>query len=300
MANKIFRKEVIIGACAILAVIVLIFGIDFLKGINLFKPANYYYVSYTDVSGLQVSAPVTINGFKVGQVREIEYEYDNPGHILVQLSLNKDLRVPRGTEAIIKQDLLGTATIHLQMPSHDDMHEIGERMIGVTEKGMLAGVGDKIMPTVDNILPKIDSLITSLNRIASSPELLASIKRLDGITANLEGTMRSINRSVDKLPTTMNGVNDAMINIDSITKNLVALSADLKDLPIKPMMDNFNVTSGNLRQLSADLNSPDSSLGMLLHDGSLYKNINNAVMSLDSLLNDIKANPKRYISIKLL
>lgn len=300
MAKKFFSREVIIGACAILAVIVLVFGIDFLKGINLFKPANYYYVSYTDVNGLQVSAPVTVNGFKVGQVREIEYEYDNPGHILVELSLNKELRVPRGTQAIIKTDILGTSTIQLDMPDHDDMHEIGERIIGVTEKGMLAGVGETLMPTVDNILPKIDSLITSLNRIAGSPELLAAVQRLDGITASLEGTMKSINNSVGQLPSTMENVNAATANIGVVTENLKTLSADLKELPIKPMMQNFNVVSQNLKQLSTDLNNPDSSLGLLLHDRGLYDNINSTIVSLDSLINDIKENPRRYISIKLL
>lgn len=300
MSNKIFRKEVIIGACAILAIAVLVFGIDFLKGINLFKPANYYYVSYTDVGGLSVSAPVTINGFKVGQVREIEYEYNNPGHILVQLSLNKNLRVPRGTEAILQKDLLGTASIHLQLPDHNDMHEVGERIIGITDKGMLASVGEKVMPTVDNILPKIDSLITNLNRITGSESLMAAINRLDGITANLEGTMRSINSSVGTLPSTMQSVNHASINIDSLTHNLVAVTAELKNIPIKPMMENFAATSENLRKLSEDLNNPNSTIGLLLHDRNLYDNANNTLVSLDDLIKDIKNNPKRYISIKLL
>lgn len=300
MANKIFRKEVIIGVCAILAVLILVFGIDYLKGINLFKPANYYYVSYTDVNGLATSAPVTLNGFKVGQVRDIEYEYDNPGHILVELSLDKNLKVPRGTKAIIRTDLLGTATVELDMPKHNEMHEVGERIIGVTDKGMLASVGETLMPTVDNILPKIDSLITSLNRIAGDPALLASIKRLDGITANLEGTMRSINASVKQLPATMENVGNASQNIKELTANLVTMSNDLKELPIKPMVENLNATTANLKQISTDLNSKDSSFGLLLHDRSLYDNINSTVVNLDSLFIDIKKNPKRYISIKLL
>lgn len=300
MAHKFFRKEIIIGSCAILAIIVLVFGIDYLKGINLFKPANYYYVSYTDVNGLSVSAPVTINGFKVGQVREIEYEYDNPGHILVQLSLNKNLQVPRGTKAIIKSDLLGTATIYLEMPSHSDMHKVGERIIGETDKGMLSGIGESVMPAIDNILPKIDSLITSLNRIAASPELMKSIARLDAITANLEGTMKSLNGSMRQLPAVMGNVDKAVGNVNEISENLVALSQQLNTLPVKPMMENFNVTSENLRQLSTELNSPNSTLGLLLHDRSLYDNVNKTVVSLDSLFVDIKRNPKRYISIKLL
>ena len=87
--SRIFRKETVIGACTVIAICVLFFGIEYLKGINIFKPANYYYVSYTDVNGLAVSSPVTVNGFKVGLVHEISYEYDNPGHVLVELNLDK-------------------------------------------------------------------------------------------------------------------------------------------------------------------------------------------------------------------
>lgn len=304
MVKSFFRKEVIIGICAILAIIILIFGIDYLKGINLFKPANYYYVSYTDVNGLSVSAPVTINGFKVGQVRDIQYEYDNPGHILVELSLNKELQIPRGTKAILKTDLLGTASICLELPSHNDMHGIGDKIIGETDKGLMNTVSEKVMPAVDgvvnDILPKIDSLITSLNLIAGNPSLMSSVERLNAITAHLEGTLASINQSVKSLPSTMRTVGNVASNIDTLSLNLVALSNELKELPIKPMIDNFNVTSENLAKLSDELNNPNSTLGLLLHDRQLYDNVNSTVSNLDSLFIDIKKNPKRYISIKLL
>lgn len=300
MANKIFRKEVIIGLCAIIAVLILIFGIDYLKGINLLKPANYYYVSYTDVNGLAVSAPVNVNGFKVGQVRDIQYEYDNPGHILVELSLNKNLQVPRGTKAVIKSDILGTATIDLQMPAHNDMHAVGERIIGETDKGLLSTAGDKIMPAVDLILPKIDTLLTSLNAIAADPALKQAITRIDNITQSLDATMKAVNRAVSTLPSTMVNVNSATANIDSLSANLLTLTDNLNQLPIKPMMDNFNATSANLRSITSELNSPNSTLGLLLHDKALYDNLNATVQSLDSLFVDIKKNPKRYISIKLL
>lgn len=114
----------------LIALLVLFFGIDYLKGINVFKAANYYYVSYTNVNGLTVSSPVTINGFKVGQVRDINYEYDNPGHVLVELSLDKKLKVPSGSKAIIKSDLLGTASVELQFSTSADSHDVGDKLIG--------------------------------------------------------------------------------------------------------------------------------------------------------------------------
>ena len=103
------KKQFAIGLSVILALLVVIFGINYLKGINMFKAANYYTVSYTNVSGLTQSAPVMLNGYKVGIVRSINYEYDNPGHVLVELSLDKELRLPEGTKAVIAVDMLGTA-----------------------------------------------------------------------------------------------------------------------------------------------------------------------------------------------
>ena len=313
MANPLYKKQVIIGGCAILAVLILVFGIDYLKGINLFKPANYYYVSYTDVQGLSVSAPVTVNGFKVGQVRDIQYEYDNPGHVLVELSLNRDLKVPRGTKAILKADLLGTASIHLVMPSHNDMHEIGEQIIGETDQGMFASVGDKVMPAVGEILVKVDTLLASLNTIVSDPAIATALGRLDGITYGVEGTInnvdltvrdingavKTLNQAISTLPPTMDNVNHASANVEKMSENLLTVSQDLKDLPVKQFMDNLNTTSQNIKSLSQELNNPNSTLGLLLRDKGLYNNVNNTISSLDSLLVDIKANPKRYISIKL-
>ncbi|MDE6174658.1 MAG: MlaD family protein, partial [Duncaniella sp.] len=121
--KKIRTKEFIIGGSVLLSLLILFFGIDYLKGINIFKSANYYYASYTNVTGLAQSAPVTLNGFKVGLVREISYEYDNPGHVLVELSLDKQLKLPVGTKAAIVTDMLGTSSVELRMAAGKDFYE---------------------------------------------------------------------------------------------------------------------------------------------------------------------------------
>ena len=117
--KTLFRKELMIGLTVLVMLLILFFGIDYLKGINVFHPANYYYATYENVEGLAQSAPVTVNGYKVGLVREIEYEFDNPGHIRVELSLDKQLKVPRGSRAVLTTDMLGTSTIALELASGD-------------------------------------------------------------------------------------------------------------------------------------------------------------------------------------
>lgn len=302
-----FSKEIIIGFTAILSLLILFFGIDYLKGINVFKSANYYYASYTDVAGLAQSAPVTLNGYKIGLVREINYEYDNPGHVLVELSLDKKLRIPRGTKAAIVTDMLGTSTVELQMASGDDYVEIGSKIEGITPGGLLSSVSSELMPTIANLAPHIDSLVVALTAIASDPALVSSVRRLDIIMANLETSTTLLNRSMTGVPALINSANGTMVNVKEMSENLThisaalaALSDDLKEMPLDSVVNNLNGITANLDRASAQLNSTNSSLGLLLNDPELYQNINNSAAHLDSILIDFKRQPKRYIpSIKV-
>lgn len=298
--KKVFRKEVIIGLIVVIALAVLFFGIDFLKGINVFKAANYYYVSFTDVAGLAKSAPVTVNGFKVGQVREIEYEYENPGHVKVELALDKNLRVPSGSKAVLSTDLLGTATIVLEMSKNKDYHNIGDHLEGVVPTGMMDRVSTDLLPSLSGVFPKVDSLLTSINALVGSPELVASVKRLDAITSNLEATTRQLNSLMSTLPPITSNIKDITSNFSVASNDINAVTAQLKDVPIDSITNNLNSLIANLEELSTQLNSPNSTLGKLTNDPALYNNLNSTVSSLDSLFVDIKKNPKRYINIKLL
>lgn len=294
------KKEIIIGLCVVIALCVLFFGIDYLKGVNVFKPTNYYSASYTNVSGLQVSAPVTLNGFKVGQVRSIAYEYDNPGHVKVEFSLDKALRIPQESKAVIETSILGTSEVVLHFSDSQQMLPQGAQMIGETPAGLLQDLSQTMLPAAGKVVAKIDTLLTSVNSLLANPALSASVTRLDAITLNMEQTMKSINRTTRQLPPVVN-------NVDTLTSRLAAMTADLqqvaqtlKGLPIEPAMQNVVALTENLRTLTDDLNNPNSSLGQLTHSKELYDNINATVESLDALLRDVKANPKRYISIKLL
>ena len=252
------------------------------------------------MAGLQKSAPVTLNGFKVGQVREITYEYDNPGHVRVELSLDRELRLPLGSKAVIEQDLLGTSTVALHMSQSKDFHEIGNRLEGETAQGLMGAVSDQLMPSVSAIFPKIDSLVTALNTLVRDPALAQSVKRLDDITLSLSQTMRKLDATAGQLSPVMTNVNSITGNVNTITADLSLVSGKLAAMPVDSLMNNLMVVSTNLRALSEELDNPESTLGALTHDRALYNNLNAAAASLDSLLIDVKKNPKRYISIKLL
>ncbi|MDE6196548.1 MAG: MlaD family protein, partial [Muribaculaceae bacterium] len=147
--KAIFRKEVLIGVLVILALAILFFGINFLKGVNIFKAANYFYASYSNVEGLAQSAPVTLNGYKVGIVREMHYNYERPGEVTVEMSLDKKLRLPRGTRAAVSTDLLGTASIVLTLGNPaDGFYAVGDTVVGEQKAGLMDAVGKELMPAV--------------------------------------------------------------------------------------------------------------------------------------------------------
>lgn len=299
--KKIFRKEVILGLIVIFAIAVLVIGIDFLKGVNVFKASNYYVAKYDNVAGLAVSAPVTINGYKVGQVRDITFNYNEPGKVCVEISLDKDLKLPVGTKAILATDLLGTASIQISLSKGSGkFYEVGDSIPAVVDPGLMGSVSTNIMPAVESIFPKIDTLLTNLNAIAGDPALVTSIKRLDEISGNLAMATADLAALTRQLKPVTNDVKAITSNINTITTDLTAFSGKVSELPIDSIAGRLNATVDNLRLLTEQLNNPESSLGKLTRDPQLYNNLNSTVANLDSLLIDLKRNPKRYISIKLL
>lgn len=305
--SKLTSREVKIGASVLIALVALVFGINYLKGVNIFKAANYYYASYTNVAGLAQSAPVTLNGYKVGLVREVSYEYDNPGHVRVELSLDRKLRLPEGTQALIVTDMLGTSTIELKMGSSAEFLKIGSKIEGIVGSGLMDKVNTELMPTIMTIAPGIDSLVKSLNVVVGDPALVSSVHHLDAVMANLDATTRQLNAAMNTVPAIVANANTTMANVKEISANLnqlsgvlAALSDDLKGMPLDSTMRNINNITANLDRATEQLNSTNSSLGLLLNDPNLYNNINNTAAHLDSIMIDLKKQPKRYIpSIKI-
>lgn len=299
--KKLFTREFVIGLSVILAIVVLYVGIDYLKGVNIFKPANFYVAEYKNVAGLELSAPVTVDGFKVGQVREINFNYANPGDIEVVLALNKELRIPEDSKAVIGSGLLNGAYVEIKLGQSKKMIEVGGNIATETVSDMMASLSDELLPSVQSILPKVDSLVLNLNRLVSDPALATSIQSLEGITHNLYQATGSLNGIMGRdVPVMLRNTGRAMSNIDTITRNLNVLSAQLKSLPLASTMDNVEDITGNLSKFSRQLNNENSSLGRIMNDPELYERINKVTSDIDSLIIDIQKNPKRYISIKLL
>lgn len=300
--KSLFSRNVIIGIVVIVAMGLLFWGIEYLKGVNLFKPTNFYTAHFEQVDGLMVSSPVTISGFKVGQVSEISYDYDK-NLVLVEMSMDKDLKVPVGSTVSLSSTLLGAASLELHLSHNNAYLNVGDEITGQVQAGLMDAVATDVMPQVTVMMPKVDSILTNVNTLTGNPALQTSVARLDGITAELAASSQQLSQLMRQLnaavPGVMNNVGGVTSKLNSSASDLNDLTAQFKTMPLDSTINNLNATVANLQQLTGKLNSSDSSLGLLLNDRQLYNNANNAVLSLDSLLQDVKANPKRYITIKV-
>lgn len=299
--KKIFTKEVIIGLCVAAAILILCFGIEFLKGINLFRPANFYIAQYENVSGLEIAAPVLIDGYKVGQVREINFNYENPGKIEVLLAVNKNLHLPSDSKAMIGSTLLSGSYVEIKLGSSGEMLPVGGEIESGSMPDLMTNLSEEVLPAVSGIMPKIDSLLISVNNLVADPALSASVRNLEAITNNLSATSRSLNGMMQhQIPGILNGAGIAVTNLDTITANLSLLSHELNKLPLNQTVENVNGLTSNLVKFTGNLNNPNSTLGELTQTSELSDRLNRLTADIDSLILDIKKNPKRYISIKLL
>lgn len=299
---KFFTKNVKIALTVLMGLVLLYWGINYLKGVNLLTPANYYITEVQETQGLLQAAPITVNGFQVGQVREINYDYAK-NKITVMLAMNKDMKVPQGSTINLVSGLLGGTSLVLNLGDGPAMEQ-GSFIPTTDVPGLMDHVSENVMPMVTEMLPKIDSIVGNVNGLTGNPALAASLNRLDAITRQLQASaqqltvlMNGLNRSVPGVMTNVNGITN---NLTGATGNLTELSESLKQMPLDETMNKLNATLANLQALSEQLNDKNSSLGKIMNDRELYDNANHAIASLDSLLMDIKANPKRYINVKLL
>lgn len=307
--NPTSKKNVLIGLTVVVSICILYWGIEYLKGINLLKPANFYYAKFEKVNGLTVASSVTVNGFKVGQVREITYDYDT-NQISVELSFEKGLKIPDGSTITFSNELLGAAALQLNLGASKTYMEVGSVIPTQMQGGLMDKVGNDMMPALVSILPKVDSIVGSVNQILANPAIAASVTRCDAITrelaassAQLTELMASLNKAIPGMVHNANGVlanaNALTGDLRTTTGNLNTITGNLKELPLDTTLNRINATLANVQRLTAKLNNENSSLGMLLNDKKLYQNATSTVASLDSLLQDVKKHPKKYVTIKV-
>ena len=296
---KFLTKEVRIALVTIAGIVLLFFGLNFLKGRALFSNRNIYFARFSDISGLSASNPIYADGYQVGIVRSINYNYERSGIVLVQFEVDNDLRIPKGSSAEIESDLMGNVKMNLLLANNPhERVEVGDTIQGGINGGMLGSVG-QLMPVVEKMLPKLDSILSSVNALLADPALGQTLHNAQATTANLVVSTRELNTLMASLnhrvPGMMNKADYVLSEAGQTMHNTKTLTSNLAAVDVAGTMAKVDKTLANVQQFTDRLNSKNSSLGLLMNDASLYNNLNTTVLSADSLLTDFKAHPKRYI-----
>ena len=290
---KYITKEVRIGIAGIIALCVLVYGINYLKGINMFKPSSYFYVKFKNVNGLAKSSPVFADGVRVGIVRDIYYDYNQAENVVVEVELDTELRIPKGSSAELTSELMGGVRMDILLANNPrEKYAIGDTIPGKLNNGMMESVA-ALMPQIEQMLPKLDSIMTSLNTILGDQSIPATLHSVEKMAANLEVTSGQlkvlIGRDIPQLTGKLNTLGD----------NFISISDNLKKIDYANTFNEIEQTLANVKIVTEKLNSKDNTVGLLLNDPQLYNNLNATTANAASLLEDLKEHPKRYVHFSL-
>jgi len=316
-SNKKRYKPVIIGASFIIAIAVFIWGFNFLKGTGIFKNEVIYYASYDRVNGLIKGNPVVVNGLRVGQVKTVYFNPDMSGSIMVNLMLSTDLPIPNNSTArIFSSDLMGSKAIELLLGNSKEPLQKGDTLRTSVEAGLMAEVNAQVEPIkqkAENLMASIDTLVTAFQSIfnkSARKNLSESFLNIEKTLSNLQNATSNIDTLVD---TESSRISDILTNLDMLTSTLRENRGQISEI-----IENFKVISDSLAKseipgtfvrankvledmqvMLEKVNTGHGTLGMLMNDDSLYLELNRSATSLDSLINDVKNNPKKYVKFSL-
>jgi phospholipid/cholesterol/gamma-HCH transport system substrate-binding protein len=304
-------NETKIGALTAIAITILILGYSFLRGNDVFSGANKFYAIYKSVDGLTVSKPVLVNGFQIGRVSKMRLQPD--GHTIVEFKIDQQYNVPSNTLAkLVSTDLLGGKAIVFEYGNSNTYAE-DKDTLRADIQGSLAESLQPIQDKAENLISRLDSSLESVNKILN-PNFQKNVDRSFLSIANSLQTLESTTKKIDALiGNQTEHINGILANTETvsanlktssehligITSNFEKVSNDVANANIKQTLDNANKAMADLQATISKINTNQGTLGLLLNDTKMYDNLNNASKSLDNLLIDFKAHPKRYISFSV-
>lgn len=294
--KKIFTKEVKIAVVAIAAIVAVFFGMNFLKGLTIFSNTTTYKMAFKDVKGLSRNTAVYADGYKVGTVSDIIYNYEGTSPITVEVDLDPNLRIPAGSKATIESDLMGNIKVSLLLATNPrERIPEGGTIEGIDDNGIM-GQAAALMPQVEAMIPKIDSILTSVNMLLANPAIVSMLQNTEAMSANLKsttselnGVMAGLNRT---LPSMMDHANNTLANTEALTNNLSKVDLD-------ETMGKVNRTLANVEEMTKALNDKQGTIGKLMYDPSVYNNLNSTMSHADSLMIDLQSHPKRYVHFSI-
>ena len=286
---------------AIICLFLLIFGFNFLKGVNIFSPTNSYHGRFVNLHGLEEQAAVYISGHKVGQVDNIEYDFTRDSAFTIDISINKDIALPQGSQmALISDGLLGGVAIELQLPESQEPSAGSQETIAhgsfiptTYVPGLVESLQGELLAKLSTAVEDVDSLVASLQTQVAGNHIHSTLTNVDRISGDLSVVSGDLKRMMrTQVPTIVNNADTAIANLNTVV-------ADIKAADLKATVARVDTAVGNVNAILADVRSEKGTLGQLIYNKSLYNHIDATVLSADSLLVDLKAHPKRYVHFSI-
>lgn len=302
-------NETKVGALTVIAVTLLVLGYNMLKGKNLIKRSDVIYARFTDVGSLEISSPVKVKGFRIGNVYSIDASDENIREVIVAINVDQKVNIPVNSLAVINGSLTGTTSLNINPGNAATYIKVGDTLRSETTADLMSKLNSSVDPVLANIKQAVDSLkmvLSSFNSVfdeGNKANLKAVIANLKNTSANLndllnskDGSLAKTLKNAETFTTNLNKNND---NLNATIENFKTTSKKFSELELKETINGLNTTVTQLKDVMEKINKGDGSLGMLVNDKKLYNNLQNTVRSLNILLDDLKTHPKRYVSFSV-
>jgi len=281
-----------------------IFSYNYLKGINLFEKTRTFKIVYAKVDGLSPSNPVTLNGYKIGKVQKINFNPNDTKELIVDVIIENDVKFSKTSKAeLYETGLIGGKAIAI-IPDYDNnaIAKSGDYLIGVVKPG-LTDLVNQIMPQIqlqlEAVMQKAEIVLSNVNSLfdeKTKESLKSSIDEFGSLTNSLSETSENINDFIKdnspNLTTTINNLNATSLKMKDVSNSISEVDLNL-------ILTNLDSTISNLNKITNKLNQGEGTVGKLLYDDGLFKNLDNATKNLEELIEDIKLNPKRYVHFSI-
>lgn len=292
-------KELWVGILGIIAILLVYLLINFFKGINVFDEGDKYYIKFDNLGEVVNTSPVYIRGYKVGNVSGIAYDYANGDGVYVEISVDRQLRIPVGSTATINSKVLGSSTVEMTLGNSKTMLIPGDTLHGTLDGGALGAAGD-IIPQIAPLIPKADSIMTSLNNILANPAINGTLANLESLTKELDETASQLNSLLDNDVKEIAGnVETATDRLVEIEENLLTVSEQLSEVDYLALVESLETSLKNIEKVTTALENGEGTAGMLLKDTTLYHKLTTTCDAANALLKDLKENPKRYVHFSI-
>ncbi len=297
MKKNYFTREVKVGIMVAVAIFVLYFGLNFLKGINIFSSADYYYARYENIGGLVPSSPVYVKGFKIGQVEQVKYDFTKKESFVIKVSVSKDIKIPKGAKILLYDEgIMGGKAIQFvfdPIVASQAMYTAGDTIESQVGIGLMAQLSGDLMPKIEGISTQADSLLRSVRHLIENKDLTKSLSSIEHTTADLAVSSSQLKKMMN------NDFPKILGDVNTVTSDFKQISGNLKKIDYAATFASVNHTIANLNLITDKINSSEGTLGLLINNKDLYINLSNTAASSDKLLIDLQKNPKRYVHFSL-